>query len=297
MILKIRNSRFSKAVSLLMALVFILTLNPTGSFALTGGPAQPEFNAFTPIGTSDMVDLASGDFSYNIPLMDIGGFPINLAYSSGVTMDQEASWVGLGWDLSIGQINRQMRGLPDDFDGEQMQYENNVKDNYTVGATFSGTLDAFGIEAKDIIPLETSLGITAQYNSYNGISINPSAGITFDISDNASVGLNVSSGADGLTLSPNASLHGKYGKDKSKDHTLKGNVGLSFNSRQGLTSLNMSTSTAETFKVGGKKYSYSQPSIGSSISFVENTYTPTIQDGLVSANFTFNPSMSFVKCN
>ncbi len=289
MILKIRNSRIGKVMSLFMVFVLIMTLNPSGSYALTGGPAQPEFNSFTPIGTSDMVDLASGDFSYNIPLMDIGGFPINLAYSSGVTMDQEASWVGLGWDLSIGQINRQMRGLPDDFDGEQVQYENNIKDNYTVGATFSGTLDAFGIEAKDIVPLKTKLGISAQYNSYNGLSINPSAGITFDISKNASVGLNVSSGEDGLTLRPNASLHAKYKSEKNHDHSLKGNIGLSFNSRQGLSSVNMSASTAETFRVNGKKHYYSrQPSIGSSVSYVQNTYTPTIQDGLVSANFTFN---------
>lgn len=27
-------------------------------YALTGGPTQPEFESFTPIGTSDMVDLA-----------------------------------------------------------------------------------------------------------------------------------------------------------------------------------------------------------------------------------------------
>ena len=41
-----------------------------------------------------MVDLFSGDFNYNIPLMEVGGYPINLSYHSGIGMDQEASWVG-----------------------------------------------------------------------------------------------------------------------------------------------------------------------------------------------------------
>ena len=68
-----------------------------------------------------MVDLSSGDMSYNIPLMDVGGYPLNLAYTAGVGMDQEASWVGLGWNLSVGQINRNVRGLPDDFNGTDQE--------------------------------------------------------------------------------------------------------------------------------------------------------------------------------
>ena len=58
---------------------------PVNSFALTGGPASPETQGFQQVGSSDMVDLFTGDFSYNIPLMDIGGYPINLSYSSRVT--------------------------------------------------------------------------------------------------------------------------------------------------------------------------------------------------------------------
>ena len=89
------------------------TFYPTIAFALTAGPSQPEMKGFEPIGTTNMVDLASGSFTYNIPLMDVEGYPINLSYHSGVTMDEEASWVGLGWNINPGEINRQMRGLPD----------------------------------------------------------------------------------------------------------------------------------------------------------------------------------------
>ena len=111
MIKAIRTSKATKVVACYLTLMLVLEIiAPMKAYALTGGPTQPEFNSFTPIGTSDMVDLASGDFNYNIPIMDVGGYPINLAYNSGISMDQEASWVGLGWDLSVGQIGRQMRG-------------------------------------------------------------------------------------------------------------------------------------------------------------------------------------------
>ncbi|HEY0770101.1 MAG TPA: DUF6531 domain-containing protein, partial [Sphingobacteriaceae bacterium] len=83
------------------------------ALALTSGPSQPEAQSFQPAGASDMVDLFTGDFSYNIPLFELpgpnGGYPFNISYQSGVSMDQEASWVGLGWSLNPGAINRQMR--------------------------------------------------------------------------------------------------------------------------------------------------------------------------------------------
>src|SRR6266704_624108 len=33
----------------------------------SGGPTQPEMQAFSSVNSSNMVDLFSGDFSYNIP--------------------------------------------------------------------------------------------------------------------------------------------------------------------------------------------------------------------------------------
>lgn len=297
MILKIRNSRFGKGMSLSMIALMLFTIvQPTASYALTGGAAQPEFNAFTPIGTSDMVDLSSGDFTYNIPIMDIGGFPINLAYKSGVTMDQEASWVGLGWDLGVGQINRQMRGLPDDFKRDEMFYENNIKDNWTVGASFKVDPALFGAELvpEGTAPTEGSpftVGLSGQYNSYNGMSMSPSAGVSSDQKNIASVGLSVSSGPDGLSINPTASLSARYAKDSKNDHmqALTGSLGLSFNSRQGLTSVNMSaTSSAMTMK---KLKTKGAGSIGSAISYVPNTYTPTVQSNILNLSGTFNAAV------
>src|SRR6185312_11130627 len=118
-------------------LMFSEAIFPTAVFALTGGPSQPEVQSFEPIGTSEMVDPFSGDFTYNIPLMDVGGYPVNISYHSGITMDQEASWVGLGWNISPGVINRNMRTIPDDFDGDIVTKEFNIKPNFTYGVTLS----------------------------------------------------------------------------------------------------------------------------------------------------------------
>ena len=106
-------------------LFLFLFANLTISLAIAQ-PTSPEVSAFTPIGQTEMVDLATGDFSYNIPLMEIGGYPINLGYNSGVQMDQEASIVGLGWTLNAGAITRTMRGLPDDFKGDDMTTKTSI---------------------------------------------------------------------------------------------------------------------------------------------------------------------------
>ncbi|MBL1232052.1 MAG: hypothetical protein CMD31_09120 [Flavobacteriales bacterium] len=70
---------------------------------------------------SSHVNPFTGDFNYSIPLTSVSGpqgesFPLVINYSSGgIKMNQEASWVGLGWDLNIGEITRQVNGMPDDF--------------------------------------------------------------------------------------------------------------------------------------------------------------------------------------
>src|SRR5688500_7258193 len=102
------------------------TIFEYAAYALTGGPSQPEVESFEPIGTTEMVDLFSGDFVYNIPLFDVGGYPVNISYHSGVGMDQEASWVGLGWNINPGAITRNMRGFPDDFNGDPVTVQTNL---------------------------------------------------------------------------------------------------------------------------------------------------------------------------
>ena len=308
MIKAIRTSKATKVVACYLALMLVLEIiAPMKAYALTGGPTQPEFNSFTPIGTSDMVDLASGDFNYNIPIMDVGGYPINLAYNSGISMDQEASWVGLGWDLSVGQIGRQMRGLPDDFAGDEMLYENHMKENVTIGANFNLFGTAFGLKetksptvenapVDSLAPnpsLRFNVGFGVKYNNYDGFGFSLSSGLTYQISNNLSVGMNMDS-KEGLSVSPSVSVSEKFGELTKGGTSLTGNLGTTWNSRRGIEGVTMSTSRNRVDswrKNSDGLYEVAEnhsSSTGASLTFIDATFTPAKRVGMESNTATFN---------
>lgn len=300
MILRIQKSRGFKIVSVFLVLNILAEIvAPTSALALTGGPAQPEFGSFTPVGVSDMVDLSSGDMNYNIPLMDVGGYPLNIAYSSDMGMDDEASWVGLGWNLSVGQINRNVRGLPDDFKGDPMVYENNMKPNVTVGASFKITPDAFGVEIP-LGDLSASLGVTATYNNYEGFTMKPSVGVQLDLSSACSVGFNAENGPDGLSISPSVSIHSKKSKADGRNSSLTGTVGVTMNSRQGLTATTLSMSRKSNAKAAKNATAQQKKdalatkgsgSLGSSIGYTDELYTPSKRVAMNTESFTVNAAL------
>ncbi len=62
----------------------------------------------------------TGSFTLDVPLMTVPGrgglnFDVKLQYTPGITVTQEASWVGLGWDLNPGSVIRNVMGYPDNF--------------------------------------------------------------------------------------------------------------------------------------------------------------------------------------
>lgn len=121
MIRLLRKKCVRPVAAVFLAVFTAELLCPVAAWALTSGPSQPEMQSFEPVGTTDMVDMFSGDFNYNIPLLDVDGYPINIAYHSGVDMEQEASWVGLGWNINPGNINHIVRGVSDDFKGDEIR--------------------------------------------------------------------------------------------------------------------------------------------------------------------------------
>lgn len=240
-----------------------------------------------------MVNLASGDFNYNIPVMDIGGYPLNLSYNSGVTMDQEASWVGLGWNLNVGQINRQVRGVPDDFKGDEMVYEKNLKNHVTVGINAKLDAQIFGLETEDNIGGGASLGLGIKYSNYYGVSFVPSYGLSFDLSDQVSVGMDVQSSAtEGVTINPkiSAKKNMKFLKAMGINGSL--NAGLSYNSSRGLTSFNLQGSLSPAFKKNSinKLLSFTNTgSMSGSLSFSDPfTITPRKRNAFKDVNTTFS---------
>jgi len=133
-------------------------------YTQTGGPGQPEFMQFQQAGTSDMVNLSSGSFNYQIPLFSIGGYPMNLTYQSGAQMEDVSSMVGLGWNLNAGSIVRTLRGLPDDFNGDPITKEFSIKPNTTYGGKVSADLEIAGLP----LPLSLGADFGIFYNNYKG---------------------------------------------------------------------------------------------------------------------------------
>lgn len=280
-------SKLKKTVAIYLAMMILLeTFQPMQIYALTGGPSQPEFESFTPIGTSDMVDLASGDFNYNIPIMDVGGYPLNLAYNSNVTMDQEASWVGLGWDLSVGQISRQVRGLPDDFNGDEMTYENTMKPNVTVGANVNVFIAGFGIN--EVASGGVNAGIGIKYNNYDGFGASVSGGMSFQIANSLNVGVDLeSSSSEGVSVAPSLSFSKKLGEEGLNNINLNNSVGVSYNSRKGIESTTMSSSLSKVERSTNKNIG-TDHLLSGSLSTINASYIPTKRVGMASSNYMFN---------
>ncbi|TAE87424.1 MAG: hypothetical protein EAY81_04130 [Bacteroidetes bacterium] len=313
-------------IAIFLLVVFIQQIIfPTVALALTSGPSQPEVQSFEPFSTSEMVNLSSGDMTYNIPLIDVDGYPVNISYSSGITMDQEASWVGLGWNINPGVINRNMRGIPDDFNGDVVTKESHIKANNTYGVTFPVSGELLGLE---LASLGLSLGIS--FNNYKGVGLDMSFSVALDGGKNNKGPLNASMGVSlgsesGLGVNPQLSFSKNIKTEEDKAIGVGGKLGMSYSSRGGLSALSFSGSAGPTAldkskatKDGktpeqaseakndvqvdadgnggaasaGPTYTASGPAFngGSSISLAGQTYTPSISMPMlnlsVSASFT-----------
>lgn len=255
-------------------LTSVLTSSPGGSgFSLnTGG---------------DLVDPFTGDFSYSIPLMDVEGYPITLSYNSNITMNTEASWVGLGWNLNVGSVEREMRGIPDEFDGSQSVIrETSQLDDNTVGGYKKGKYWDAGVD----INLFSFASLNIQYNSskLSGTYTNTylGSGATYDKSAGWSVG------AGGTIYFVGLNIGGSWGNYYSYDSKRGVNTGVggglsggisvfgvganfsgysskNFNSREGMT--------GKTITRGwglGASYSGQYMSTSSAVSFSRTSTIP-----------------------
>ncbi len=230
-----------------MLLFFVLASElvfPNIALALTTGPTQPEVQSFEPVGTTDMVDMFSGDFNYNIPLMDVEGYPVNISYHGGVTMEQEASWVGLGWNINPGVINRTVRGLPDDFNGDTLSKELHIKDEKTLRVGTGFGVEAFGV-GDPLLTLSASLGANITFNNYKGTSCDFDLGVGVNLFRCASAGVNIGVGsATGASIDYNAGLSLSSSQIVGNDVSAGIGVGVTqgYSSRSGLKDLNFSYS-------------------------------------------------------
>lgn len=172
----LRNRLLLKAFATFLILEILTnTVAPTLSYALTAGPTAPEFSSFEPVDTTDIVNLATGELVYNMPLLEVpgpsGGYPLSLSYHAGIRPDSESSWVGLGFTLNPGAINRFVSGFADD----NVVSRRDIRDFWDGGSSTTKTY-TLGLS----IP---STGIGVSYtlantrDTYKGFSSNGSAGI------------------------------------------------------------------------------------------------------------------------
>lgn len=191
MLARHKNDTGSKGISyFFLALITVTTFQPLNSFALTGGEIQIEYGAYESPGNSDMVNLLTGDFTYNLPLIYIpspeGGFTMPIFYHGGVGTEQMASWVGLGWGLNAGAITRTPNNVPDDFDG-QLMFTNS---NYNGASGWSLNMGVF------------DLGYDSEVGHHGGVNLLSVAGVNWGAGRDAFNLAGLTFSNEGVTFSP-----------------------------------------------------------------------------------------------
>lgn len=266
------------------------------------GPGQPEMSSFKSVGAGNLVNLFSGDFSYNIPLMDVGGYPVNIYYDGGVSPEQEASWVGLGWNINPGNVNRNMRGIPDDFNGlDTMVQEQRVRANKTWGVSVGADFELFG-RKKSVIN-DSTTNFSVKLGTSLGVAFNNQLGPALDFSMRGNGSFNVAkfAGSEKFTAAPSANMgitvnsragtSFSWGASLSSSMAMKGSsltmgVGAStgYNSRSGIKGLQlygqMSLCGEETKSKKGKEIPGGSRGVSlwsTGISFAKPSYTPSLR--------------------
>lgn len=282
---------FNRLIASCLLAIFINSICPSLLFANSNAPQASEASAFEPVDASDMVNLSTGDLTYVIPLLNVpspeGGYPLALSYHGPIAMDQEASWVGLGWSLNPGSITRSINGAPDDWKESnyfELLYDEGDEEIYhsaSVGISNSG-YGSFGLGVswgagkglKGHVSLSKSLGaINAGLNiSSNGIGLN--SGVQLG---NWNIGMNTNSFETfGASVGYGSALGGVK-VSKSQD-----------NFSVQLSGLNSSTSAARTSSIGmslssnalGVNIGYGKQGTGSNIQTInrhaQSFYTTSV---------------------
>ncbi len=219
----IKKQKYSQKVATVFLLVMLMDIvTPTLTLALTGGPAAPEFSSFEPVTTTSMVNEFSGDFTYNIPVLNIpgpngGGYAMSLSYHSGETLESEATWVGYGWTLNAGAINRNKIGFADDTKNDRTYY-NDVPTNWTASV---GISNGFELLSADIpTDFGVQLNASIRYNNYKGFGYTVGAGLNYR-EGLASLGYSLSDGSGSFSASINPAKLLGFSKERKKFKELR----------------------------------------------------------------------------
>lgn len=206
--MKIKKSH--KVIAVFLTINFLQSMAPYNLlFANNNGPKSPEAATFEPIDATDMVNLLTGDFSYVLPLLEVpspqGGYPLSLNYHAGIAMEQEASWLGLGWNINPGAINRSLAGVPDDW--QNIRKYKTIYDQGGVSTSYSGGIGitVAGDKTTGSIGLFASFAENKTFGGENTYSFN--AGVSGSLAV-----LNGSLGLQGTSVGLSVPTYDKKGK-------------------------------------------------------------------------------------
>lgn len=264
------NTRLKKSISVFLLVVFISnTLLPTYSWALTAGPTAPEATSFEPVDTTDMVNTITGDFTYNLPLLEVpgpgGSYPVTMSYHAGIQPGVDASWVGLGWSLNPGAINRITNGLPDDL----RETTSTDRQFWEGGET---TVTSVGVSIGIGNVATVSAGLEFANDTYRGrgvggylggsLSVPFTKGSPLGIGVSARVGISPYGGAY-VSAGANIGVGGALAEGLS----IGGGAGLNYDSRSGFgAGLSGGISAGAKHAKGKYKEAWSGSLLGASIS-------------------------------
>ncbi len=277
----LKGRRTRKIVAVFLCLMMLTNIvGPTAAYALTSGPTAPEATSFEPVDTTDMVNLQTGDLTYNIPLLEVpgpeGGYPLSLSYHAGIQPNEDASWVGLGWTLNPGAIARNVNGYPDDW--KEPTGQNHV---YWAG----GQTTTYNVGVSVGIantPINVSFGLSFSSDTYRGFDIGASIGVGGgiryggssigigvtigvppyggDAYVNAYAGLNVGASVNGLNASAGIGISTNF---ESFNAGFSGGVGYSIPTRDGPMNFSLLGASIST---GGDKPSFEVGGLSASVS-------------------------------
>jgi YD repeat-containing protein len=210
----------------LLTVMLTNTLAPTVTYALTSGPTAPEATSFEPVDTTDMVNMQTGNLTYNIPLIEVpgpeGGYPLSLSYHPGIQTNEDASWVGLGWSLNPGAINRNVNGYPDDW-----KYASGTSHVYWSGGSTTTYRAGVSIGLANT-PFSVNAGLSFSNDTYQGFG----------------TGMDMRFGLSGPLGSSPLSGGLSFGVSADGQSSLSGGIGVSYLSAAGLNgSLSANAST------------------------------------------------------
>jgi hypothetical protein len=209
--------------------------------ALTGGPGMPEYMQFEESSNDNLVDPNTGNLTFTIPLVDVpgpeGGYQVPLSYHSGIQHDQEATWVGLGWSLNAGSVNRMIRGTPDD-------YMNGLSTTQNIG---SASADYISI-GMGVGPIGMSMTWEINRGKYMGTEgVFSLAGLLSTIN----AGLKAGGGPGLFDGNPGAQFLANHFDVQLSSEGLSVSAGLSSNETGSLSSISMGTNGHTSIGIGG----------------------------------------------